>query len=69
MKEIELPFDFNAFNSDLEEYRISIPEGFKAQISGNEVILKKNINNNNTLDSLPTFDDAQGTPVINNLRY
>ena len=41
MKEIELPFDFNASDSDLEEYRISIPKGFKVEINGNEVILKK----------------------------
>lgn len=41
MKEIELPFDFNAFDSDLEEYRISIPKGFEAEINKDNVVLKK----------------------------
>ena len=38
-KEKEIPF--GAFNSELMQQEINIPEGFTATIEGNKIILKK----------------------------
>ena len=67
MKEINIPFDFNAFDSDLEEYSISIPKGFKVEINGNGVVLKKKNEDEN--NAALSEDDERIYRGLHNLIY